>query len=45
LEVFRAYSFESEFWKSLDQTVKENGKGEASVSKPRDIDASERSCK
>ena len=45
LEVFRAYSFESEFWKWLDQTVQEIGKGKASVSKPRDIDASERSYK
>jgi hypothetical protein len=45
LEVFRAYSFESEFWKWLDQIVQEIGKGKASVSKPRDIDASERSYK
>jgi hypothetical protein len=42
LEVFRAYSFESEFWKWLDQIVQEIGKGKASVSKPRDIDASKR---
>lgn len=27
LEVFRAYSFESEFWKWLNQTVQEIGKG------------------
>jgi hypothetical protein len=45
LEVFRAYFFESEFGKWLDQTVQEIGKGKSSVSKPRYIDASERSYK
>jgi hypothetical protein len=42
LEVFRAYSFESEFWKWLNQTVQEIGEGRADVSKPRGIDPSER---
>ena len=42
LEVFRAYSFENDFWKWLNQTVQEIGKGRASVSKPRDIGPSER---
>jgi hypothetical protein len=45
LEVFRAYSFESEFWKWLNQTVQEIGEGRADVSKPRGIDPSERTKK
>ena len=45
LEVFRAYSFENDFWKWLNQTVQEIGKGKASISKPRDIDPSERDKK
>ena len=42
LEIFRAYSFENDFWKWLNQTVQEIGKGKASISKPREIDPSER---
>jgi hypothetical protein len=45
LEVFRAYSFESKFWKWLNQTMQEIGKGKVSISKPRDIDPSERTKK
>jgi hypothetical protein len=33
LEVFRTYSFESEFWKWLNQTVQEMGEGKTQVSK------------
>ena len=43
LEVFRAYSFENDFWKWLNQTVQDIGKGRASVSEPRDISPSQRS--
>ena len=42
LEVFRAYSFESEFWKWLNQTVQGIGEGRTQVSNPMDIDPSER---
>jgi hypothetical protein len=42
LEIFRAYSSESEFWNWLNQTVQEIGKGKTQVSKPRDIGPSER---
>jgi hypothetical protein len=45
LEIFRAYSFEKNFWEWLTQTVQEIGKGNASVGKPRDIEASERGNK
>jgi hypothetical protein len=41
LEIFRAYSFENDFWKWLNQTVQDIRKRRASVSKLRDISPSE----
>src|SRR6266487_2734492 len=40
LEIFRAYTFEKNFWEWLTRAVDELGKGNASVSEPKSVDNS-----